>query len=113
LQALPVGTGGIAAQFVSYNSDGVLSMFGRPVIAVEHMAALGTTGDILLADLSQVQAIEKGGVQAASSIHVKFDYDETCYRFVYRFDSQPLWNSALTPKSGSATQSPFVKLDAR
>jgi HK97 family phage major capsid protein len=90
---------------------GGFSIYGRPVLEVEYAAALGTTGDIMLASLSQYQTINKGGVQAASSIHVSFAADETVFRFVYRIDGQPLWNSALTPYAGS-TLSPFVVLAA-
>jgi HK97 family phage major capsid protein len=74
---------------------------------------VGDQGDIMLADLREYQMIEKGGIQAASSIHVMFVYDETVFRFVYRVDGQPKWNSALTPKNGTTTVSPFVVLDAR
>ena len=92
-------------------NDPTFSIYGRPFIEVEYAAALGTTGDIMLASLSQYQTIVKGGVQAASSIHVQFLTDETVYRFVYRTDGEPLWNSALTPYAGS-TLSPFVVLTA-
>ena len=87
------------------------SIFGAPVIETEYTAALGTTGDLMLASMSQYQTINKGGVKAASSIHVKFVSDETAFRFVYRIDGQPLWHSALTPKDGGAgTLGPFVVL---
>jgi HK97 family phage major capsid protein len=86
---------------------------GRPVIAAEYMDTVGDQGDIMLADLSEYQMIEKGGVQAASSIHVNFLNDETVFRFVYRVDGQPKWNSPLTPKNSALTQSPFIVLDAR
>jgi HK97 family phage major capsid protein len=86
------------------------SIMGRPVIEVEYASALGTTGDIMLASLSNYQTITKGGIKADSSIHVAFTTDETAFRFVYRVDGSPLWSSALTPFKGSATQSPFVVL---
>lgn len=85
-------------------------LFGKPVIEVEYAATLGTTGDIMLASLSQYQTINKGGIKAASSIHVQFVTDETAFRFTYRIDGQPTWHSALTPANGSNTQSPFVVL---
>lgn len=89
------------------------SIFGRPVIEQEYCAALGTTGDIMLASLSQYQTINKsGGVKTASSIHVSFATDETAFRFVYRIDGAPLWHSALTPLHGSNTVSPFVVLSS-
>ena len=86
---------------------------GKPVIHIEYAATLGTMGDIMLADLSQYLGIDKGGIQSASSIHVKFLYDESVFRFVYRFDGQPMWNSALTPYKGTDTLSPFVVLKVR
>lgn len=112
---LAVGTGGVPV----YMPAGGLSqqpygtLMGRPVVPCEYCATLGDTGDILLVDLSQYLIIDKGGPTAASSIHVKFVYDETAFRWVYRVDGQPLWKSALTPYKGSNTLSPFVKLDAR
>ena len=99
---LPVNGGG--------QGDPAFSLYGKPYIESEYTYALGTTGDIMLASLSQYQTINKGGVQAASSIHVQFLTDETVFRFVYRTDGQPLWNSALTPYDGGDTKSPFVVL---
>jgi HK97 family phage major capsid protein len=92
--------------------DPSFSIYGKPYIESEYTYALGTSGDIMLASLSQYQTINKGGVQSASSIHVQFLTDETVFRFVYRTDGQPLWNSALTPYDEGATKSPFVVLDA-
>lgn len=86
------------------------TLFGAPIIDIEYASALGTTGDLMLASLSQYKAISKGGIQAASSIHVQFLTDETAFRFVYRIDGAPNWKSPLTPYQGSATQSPFVVL---
>lgn len=113
---IQVGTGGSTV----YMPPGGLSqqpygtLFGRPVIPIEQAATLGDQGDIMLADLSQYVLIDKGGMQSASSIHVRFVNDESVFRFVYRVDGQPIWQSALTPYKGSAnTVSPFVTLDAR
>jgi len=88
------------------------SLYGKPYIESEYTAALGTTGDIMLVSLSQYQTILKGGVQSASSIHVNFVNDETAFRFIYRIDGEPLWNSALTPFDAGNTLSPFVVLTA-
>ena len=70
-------------------------------------------GDIILFDPTAYLAIDKGQMQQASSIHVRFIYDETCFRFVYRFNGQPKWRTARTPYKGSNSQSPFVTLQAR
>jgi len=101
---LPMNAGG--------QGDPRFSLYGAPYIEVEYTAALGTTGDLMLASLSQYQTINKGGIQAASSIHVQFLTDESVFRFIYRIDGQPLWNSALTPFDAGNTLSPFVVLTA-
>ena len=88
-------------------------LFNRPVIATEHAATLGTVGDIMLVDLGQYTLIDKGAVRSDSSISVRFLYNETTFRWLYRCDGQPAWNSALTPKNGSTTQSPFIDLATR
>ena len=89
------------------------TLFGRPVVPLEQCSAAGEVGDIILADVGQYLLIDKGGVKAASSIHVRFLYDENVFRFIYRVDGQPIWNKPLTPYKGSATVSPFVALARR
>jgi HK97 family phage major capsid protein len=113
--SVPVGTGGAPAYLPAggASEEPFTTLFRRPVIEIEQAAALGTAGDIILADLSQYQVIDKGGVQSAMSIHVEFTSDEIVYRWITRIDGQPLWNSALTPYKGSATRSPFVALATR
>jgi len=113
--SISVGTGGIP---VYMPANGLASapyglLFGRPVVPVEHCAALGTVGDILLVDLNEYLLIDKGGVQAAASMHVQFVTDEMAYRWTYRVNGAPWWTSALTPKSGGSTQSCFVSLATR
>lgn len=87
-------------------------LMGRPVIETEYNPGLGSVGDILLASPSQYAMITKGGVQAASSIHVQFVTDETAFRFVYRVDGEPYWASPVTVFKGAYTVSPFVALAA-
>jgi HK97 family phage major capsid protein len=110
-----IGTAGVPVYLppngIAGQSYGTL--FGRPVIAIEYCATLGTAGDIILADFSQYLMADKGGVQAASSMHARFVYDEMVFRFVYRADGQPAWNAALTPYQGTATKSPFILLANR
>ena len=102
---IPVGT--------AMNQGQYPLLCGRPVIYSEHASAVGTAGDIMLADFSQYLLATKGGVKADSSIHVRFLYDEQTFRTSYRVDGAPWWSSALTPKSGGDTLSPFVKLQSR
>jgi HK97 family phage major capsid protein len=89
------------------------TLFGRPVIPLEQCSAAGDLGDIILADASQYLLIDKGGINAASSIHVRFLYDENVFRFIYRVDGEPIWNKPLTPYKGFSTVSPFVTLAKR
>ena len=89
------------------------TIFGRPVVPLEQCNAAGEVGDIILADVGQYLLIDKGGIKAASSIHVRFLYDENVFRFIYRVDGKPIWNKPLAPYKGKATVSPFITLDKR
>jgi HK97 family phage major capsid protein len=86
---------------------------GRPVRPVEYMKTLGDAGDILLANLQYYALGVQGGIQEAMSIHLRFDYNETAFRFVFAIDGQPWIASPLTPANGTNTLSPFVTLAAR
>lgn len=113
--SLPVGTGGVPVYMPAggLSQSPYSSLYGRPVVPIEQASALGDVGDIALVDLSQYLLIDKGGINAASSIHVRFLYDENTFRFIYRVSGQPIWSSPLTPYKGASTLSPFVTLAAR
>lgn len=89
------------------------TLWGRPVLFVEYAAAVGTPGDLILADLSMYGLATKGGPKVDQSMHFKFDTDEMTYRVVYRVDGQPLVRNSVTPYKGSAAKSPFVILATR
>jgi HK97 family phage major capsid protein/ATP-dependent Clp endopeptidase proteolytic subunit ClpP len=91
------------------------TIFGRPVIEVEQAAALGTVGDILYVDLSKYGIIEKGGLNAAQSIHVNFLTDETVFRWTMRNNGMPIAKAPITPYKSDASfkASPFVGLATR
>lgn len=105
-------TSSLAFPFYTIDQAGVTRMFGRPVIVTEYASALNTTGDIMLVDPTQYFAVRKGGVEAASSIHVQFVTDETAYRFVWRVGGQSSWSSPVTPYKGSSTLSDIVVLSS-
>jgi HK97 family phage major capsid protein len=115
--SLPVGTGGSVMPVYTPSTnqaDGVGGMLmGIPIIFVEQCATLGDVGDIILGDWSMYYAANKGGLESASSIHLKFDYNQTAFRFVTWFDGQPRMKAAITPYKGSNTVSPFVALATR
>lgn len=113
--AFVVGTGGVPVYLPATGVAGSPfdTLYGRPVIPVEHASTVGTAGDILLTDPSQYLLIDKGGIKKAVSIHVRFLYDEQAFRFTYRINGAPLWTSALTPANGTNTVSPAVALESR
>jgi len=116
--SLSVGTGGAPVWLPAGGASGspYSSLMGRPVMPIEHCASIGDLGDIIPAVFGGGYILAtKGGVQSDMSIHVRFVYDESVFRFVVRVDGQPVRASALTPyKGGSSwTQSHFVALAAR
>lgn len=114
--ALDIGTGGgpVFLPAGGASEAPYSTLFGRPVLLCESCSALGDLGDILFIDPTQYVLAEKaGGIKVDASIHLRFDYDESAFRFVYRFDGQPAWDQALTPYKGADDLSPFVALAAR
>jgi HK97 family phage major capsid protein len=112
---IPIGTAGIAVYMPAGGISGAqyATIFGRPIVPIEYCPALGTKGDILLTDLSAYATGTKGGVRSDMSIHLRFDYNETAFRFLFEVDGQPWLASALTPYKGSQTLSTSVALATR
>lgn len=88
------------------------TLYGLPIHPVEGGPALGTVGDVVLADLSQVLCGIRG-LKRDISIHVRFTADESTLRAVLRCDSAPVWPRAVTPSDGSESQSAYVALETR
>lgn len=114
----PIGTGGVMANlFVPPTvPGGTATIKGRPAIAVEQASGPGDVGDIILMDPTAYRIIEKGGIQAAESIHVQFLQAESVFRFIYRVNGAPILKSKITPykrTSASFYTSPYVALAAR
>ncbi len=91
---------------------GNMTILGRPVIVSEKMQGLGTAGDILFADFSYYLIGDRQPITIDASTHLRFDYDETVWRFVLRVAGQCWPQSTLTTRRGSFTMSPFVVLSA-
>lgn len=109
-----VGTGQYAAaNLLYYDDDGVLRMMGRPALPIEQCSALGTEGDLIAFSTDGYASIVKqGGIDASMSMHLRFDYDESMFKFRFRFDGQPKDNVALTPYKGTNTTSSVVTLSS-
>lgn len=113
--SIEVGTGGSAVGLLGGNvaNEPYARMTGMPVLELEQSPTLGDAGDVMLVDPRQYMLVDKGGMQGAVSIHVKFVEDEVVFRFIYRVDGQPIPASAVTPYKGAQDRSPFVALGAR
>ena len=98
--SLAVGTGGSAVPVMSEGPDGQFRILTRPILFTEKVPALGSEGDILLADFSNYVVGLRADVLLQKSIHVGFQSDESAYRVILRADGQGLWSKAMTPKNG-------------
>ncbi len=109
------GSNGIPVWLPANNVAGqpFQSLLGAPVRYIEQAAALGDVGDIALVDPSAYLMIDKSSPRSDVSMHVRFLYDEACYRIVYRCNGQPFRNKPITPYKGANTLSEFVTLAAR
>ncbi len=93
-----------------------MTCLGRPIIISEHCAAMGTTGDVILADWSQYlighrSMIVSSSTEASySSNTYGFLQGQTCWKLTLRMDGQPIVSAPYTPKRGGSTVSPFVTL---
>jgi len=88
------------------------TLLGRPVIVSEKVPALDSAGAVNFVDLGYYLIGDRQAITVESSPHYRFQNGETSYRFVSRVDGRPWIQSALTPRNGGATLSPFVKLGA-
>lgn len=118
LQALVVP--GSSPAFPAYLPPGGLSdqkyamLMGRPIVYSEATSALGTVGDLILADMSTYLTVVKGGgVRQDISIHLWFDQDTTAFRWVLRMGGQPLWKTTVTRPGSKPIYGSFVTLAAR
>tara|TARA_Y100000310_G_scaffold237033_2_gene240289 strand:- start:584 stop:1993 length:1410 start_codon:yes stop_codon:yes gene_type:complete len=111
--SLNVGTGGSAIWLGNGVSGPPVTILGRPVVFTEKAQTLGTAGDISFIDFSQYLIGDRQALTMAASDHVLFTTDEHAIRLVQRLDGRPWLITALTPRNGSNTVSPYVNLATR
>ena len=115
--SLVIGTGGVPVFMPANGAAGkpFPTLFGYPIVWSKHCKALGTEGDIVLADWSQYLVGKKagasGGTKAATSIHLKFDYDQTAFKFGFRIDGQSWWPEAYVGPESPDSLSPCVMIE--
>ena len=89
-------------------------LLGKPLNFLDHCSTLGDVGDIMFANMSKYRLITKGGLSKDASIHVRFLFNETAFRFTMRINGQPVWSNTVTPSQATThTRSPFITLAAR
>ena len=111
--ALNIGTGGSAVWISNVAGGPPGTIFGQPIIVTEKAQTVGTAGDIMCVDMGYYLIGDRQSLAVMASPHVNFTTDEMAWRFVQRVDGQPWLLSALTPRRGSNTLSPFVNLATR
>lgn len=87
------------------------TLLGIPVLFNERSPALGSTGDLMLLDLSKYLIKDGSGPFVAFSEHFRFQNSEGAFRITWRVDGQS-WLSEAIPLEGSTsnTVSPFIIL---
>ncbi len=113
--ALSVGTGGSAVWIGNGDGAGAppVTILGRPVVWTEKVSSVGTAGDINFVDFGYYLIGDRQAMQSATSTEFKFGNDKTAMRVIERVDGTPWIKSAITPRKGSNTLSPFVKVATR
>lgn len=86
------------------------TLLGLPVIWTEKLPALGTAGDVMLADFRYYLIGDRMATTIESTKYDRWRYDQTSWRAVHRVDGQPWLSAPITLQDGTATVSPFVIL---
>lgn len=116
--SLTVGTGGVPVFMPAGGISGMPypTLYGRPVLFNDHAATINTAGSMAFVDWSQYYIGTKSGADVtdyATSIHLKFDYLQTAFRFAVRMDGRPAWKQAYVPPVATTlTRSPIVLMPA-
>ena len=93
--------------------DGYDRLFQRSIVEVDYCSALGAKGDILLVDPKEYLWIDKGGVETATSIHVKFESGQQAFRATYRANGLCKKNKQIKLVNSNKKRSAYVTLAAR
>lgn len=108
-----IGTGGLPVYLPASMTGAVDTLRGLPVIATDHCSALGTAGDIILADLSDYFMPVKNQIQKDVSIHVKFDTAQNAFRFIFRANGRPKTNHLLKIKNSTKKRARYAVIANR
>ena len=108
-----VGTGGVPVYQPAAMTGAVPTLRGIPVISTDQCSALGTKGDIILADLSDYILPFKDGVQKDVSIHVQFLSAQNAFRFILRVNGRPKTTNTLKIKNSAKLRGKYITIADR
>jgi HK97 family phage major capsid protein/HK97 family phage prohead protease len=86
------------------------TLMGIPVILTEKVNALGTAGDVLLADFSMYAVQLVRDIEIAASADAYFEFDQTAYRLTVYADGTPRVVDKAKYINTNVEVSPFVRL---
>jgi HK97 family phage major capsid protein len=88
------------------------TLFGIPLVFSDRLPALGTKGDLVLADLSAYIIKDGSGPFVDLSEHIYFTSDKSVFRIVWNVDGHPWLTEPLRLEGDASVQvSPFVVLN--
>ena len=86
------------------------SLMGHPIFFTDKQPAVGTIGDLILADLRYYIVLDRQAVSVDTSEHEKFNKNQTSLRIIERVEGAPWLSTPITLSDGSTTVSPFVQI---
>jgi HK97 family phage major capsid protein len=90
------------SRYMAFKEDsGRFSLFGIPMYFTEKCPTLGTEGDIILVDPTQIAFGQRAEITVQASSHAGFASDSTYFRCITRCDAMPMWAKEFTPQAGS------------
>ena len=90
---------------------GLPPVFGIPLVFTDKLPALGTKGDLTLANFSQYAVGLRQGAQVEMTNSAYWLNDLLSFRCIMRLAGLPLLDTAITPRTGGSTLSAFVVLE--
>lgn len=88
------------------------TLAGLPIVLSDACKALGSEGDLILANMAGYVVASKAA-QLAQSTHLWFDADQSAFRLTFRFDGSPMLSGPVSPPNSAVTKSHFVTLAER
>lgn len=86
-------------------------LLGYPLMVSDYCSALGSKGDVVLADFSYYALATRENVRFETSVAPGWTQDLVSFRCLLRGNGQPLLSQPVTPMYGSKQLSPFVVLE--